>query len=365
LNPYLLAVLTAAAGVALTRITWPFFSPTPFAPVFAAVAISTHWGHWRAGVVAMNMAAVGAVLLFPTTGPQGWRPVTLVAFMVVSAVGCALIAGRNRATAALRASESELRKTIEELRASEEAVRQAHKLEAIGHLAAGVAHNFNNVLTATIGYAEVLEDPSSSSETRRDAMAEIRKATERGAFLSRQLLTFGRRHSARATRVLIDQTVLGLRDKFARVSREDIELQISARTEGASVLIDPRDLEQMLFNLVLNARDALPAGGRIRIEAAMETIDDPTNNPAVVPGSYVCLRVCDNGTGMSADAQAHLFEPFFTTKDVGEGTGLGLPFVHGVAEHGGGFVVVETAAGRGTTVSVYLPPIREAVSAPG
>ena len=184
MNPYFLAILTAAAGVALTRVTWPFFSPTPFAPVFAAVAISTHWGHWRAGVVAMITAAVGAVLLFPTTGPQPWRPMTLVAFVVVSVVGCALIAGRNRATAALRASESELRKTIEELRASEEAVRQAHKLEAIGHLAAGVAHNFNNLLTVTVGYAEVLEDRSSSDEMRRMAMAEIRTATDRGASLS-------------------------------------------------------------------------------------------------------------------------------------------------------------------------------------
>ena len=355
MNPYFLAVLTAAAGVALTRVTWPFFSPTPFAPVFAAVAISTHWGHWRAGVVAMITAAVGALLLFPTTGPQAWRPMTLVAFVVVSIVGCALIAGRNRATAALRASESELRKAIEELRVSEEAVRQAHKMEAIGHLAAGVAHNFNNLLTVTVGYAEVLEDPSSTDDMRCAAMAEIRKATDRGASLSHQLLTFSRRHAARATRVPIDETVLGLRDKFARVSTPDIDLQISSQTEGASVLIDTRDLEQMLLNLVLNARDALPFGGRIHVDAAMETIDE-SNNPAIVPGPYVRLRVRDNGVGMSPEAQAHLFEPFFTTKEVGEGTGLGLPFVHGVAEHAGGFVVVQTEPTKGTAVSVYLPP---------
>ena len=355
MNSYFLAVLTAAAGVALTWVTWPFFSPTPFAPVFAAVAISTHWGHWRAGMVAMITAALGAVLLFPTTGPQAWRPMTLVAFAVVSIVGCALIAGRNRATAALRASESELRRTIEELRASEEAVRQAHKIEAIGHLAAGVAHNFNNLLTVTVGYAEVLEDPSSSDEMRRMAMAEIRTATDRGASLSHQLLTFSRRHSARAVRVPVDETVLGLRDKFARIMREDTHVEISCHT-GAAVVIDPRDLQQMLLNLVMNARDALPFGGRIYVEGAVETVAAAPGHPAIEPGTYVRLRVRDNGVGMSPETQAHLFEPFFTTKEVGEGTGLGLPFVHGVAQHAGGFVVVQTEANAGTTVSVYLPP---------
>lgn len=347
--------MTAAAGVALTWLTWPFFSPTPFAPVFAAVAISTHWGHWRAGMAAMITAATGAVLLFPTTGPRAWEPMTLVAFAVVSIVGCALIAGRNRATAALRASESELRRTIEELRASEEAVRQAHKIEAIGHLAAGVAHNFNNLLTVTVGYAEVLEDPASSDEMRRTAMAEIRSATDRGASLSRQLLTFSRRHDARALRVAVDETVLGLRDKFARLLGEATHLEITSHT-GAAVVIDPTDLQQMLLNLVMNARDALPSGGRISVDGAMETVAAAPDHPTIVSGVYVRLRVRDNGVGMSPDAQEHLFEPFFTTKDVGEGTGLGLPFVHGVAQHAGGFVLVETAANTGTTVSVYLPP---------
>lgn len=355
MNPYLLAVLTAAAGLALTWATWPFFSPTPFAPVFAAVAISTHWGHWRAGFLAILIAAAGAVLLFPTSGPQPWRPMTLAAFLVVSLVGCLAIAGRNRASAALQASESELRKTLEELRVSEEAVRQAHKLEAIGHLAAGVAHNFNNLLTVTVGYAEVLEDPSSSDDMRRTAMAEIRNATERGSSLARQLLTFSRRHDARVARVPVDETVLGLRDKFARLIREDTYLDIASQT-GADVLIDPLDLQQMLLNLVMNARDALPFGGQILVEGAIEAIDDVRGKPAIVQGTYVRLRVRDNGIGMSAEAQAHLFEPFFTTKEVGEGTGLGLPFVHGVARHAGGFVVVQTAQNQGTTVSVYLPP---------
>ena len=356
MNPYFLAVLTAGAGIVLTWVTWPFFSPTPFAPVFAAVAISTHWGHWRAGLLAIILAAAGAVLLFPTSGPQPWRPMTLAAFVLVSIVGCAAIAGRNRASAALQASEAELRKTLEELRVSEEAVRQAHKIEAIGHLAAGVAHNFNNLLTVTVGYAEVLEDPSSSDDMRRTAMEEIRKATDRGASLAHHLLTFSRRHDARIARVPVDEAVLGLRDKFARVIQHGTRLDLVSHTDGAAVQIDPLDLQQVLLNLVMNARDALPFGGQIHVDGAIETIVDTGGNPAVVPGPYVRLRVRDNGIGMSPEAQAHLFEPFFTTKEVGEGTGLGLPFVHGVTHHAGGFVVVQTEPNKGTCVSVYLPP---------
>jgi signal transduction histidine kinase len=287
---------------------------------------------------------------------------TLPAFVIVSIVGCAAIAGRNRASAALRASESELRRTLEELRLSEEAVRQAHKVEAIGLLAAGVAHNFNNLLTVTVGYAEVLEDPASTEEMRRTAMEEIRKATDRGASLAHHLLTFSRRHAARMARVPVDDTVLGLRDKFARVLRQGTRLDLTSHTDGASILIDPLDLHQVLLNLVMNARDALPSGGQIHVDGAMETIDDSRGNPAVVPGPYVRLRVRDNGTGMSAEAQAHLFEPFFTTKEVGEGTGLGLPFVHGVVHHAGGFVVVETEQNKGTCVSVYLPPVAPAAA---
>jgi two-component system cell cycle sensor histidine kinase/response regulator CckA len=354
-RPYALACIATAAGVALTRFTWPIFSSTPYAPVFAAVAIATHWGSGRAGLLAIALAAAGAATVFPT-GSRAWDPPVIAGFVAVGLIGNRLIAGRNKATVALRQSEAQLRATLEHLRESEETVRRAQKSEAIGQLAAGVAHNFNNLLTITMGYAEVLEDPQVEDDFRRTAIREIRRATDRGATLARQMLAFGRRHDPKVTRVAVDRTLEGVRDMLDRVIREDIGLTIRAGAHAA-VLIDPHDLEQAIFNLVLNARDALREGGDITVETSVETIapGDRRRDPAVAPGEYVCVRVTDNGIGMSPDVRAHLFEPFFTTKEVGEGTGLGLAFVDGVARHAGGFVHVDTEPGRGTTLSVYLP----------
>jgi two-component system cell cycle sensor histidine kinase/response regulator CckA len=354
---FVLALLSTAAALAVTRLTWPFFTPTPFAPLFAAVAITTHWGSAPAGVAVIVLGTLGAAATFPTAGSHPWNPLTLPAFVLVALIGNFLIAARNRATAALRESEAQLRATLEHLRESEESLRRAQKVEAIGQLAAGVAHNFNNLLTITMGYADILEEDGADAAQRRTAIQEIRTATTRGATLARQMLTFGRRHDPKMARVALDSTIAKISDMLTRVLREDIRLTITAGS-GGLVLIDPHDLEQVILNLVFNARDALPDGGEIEVTSFVATVaaDDSRRVAPAEPGDYVCVRVRDNGVGMSADAQAHLFEPFFTTKEVGEGTGLGLAFVHGVAQHAGGFVTVQTAAGSGTTVSVYLPP---------
>ena len=361
IRPYVLAVVTTTAALALTRSTWPFFAPTPYAPAFAAVAIATHWGNGRAGLLAILLTAAGTVLVFPTTGPRPWSPYTLVAFAAVGVVGSRAIAGRNKATVALRESEAQLRATLAHLRESEKILQRAQQMEAVGQLAAGVAHNFNNLLTITMGYADVLDDASADEEMRRTAIREIRRATDRGATLARQMLAFGRRHDPKVTRVAVDRTVAGLRDMLDRVVREDIIVTIRTAAR-AVVVIDPHDLEQLVFNLVINSRDALPDGGEIEVSTAVETIraGDRRGDPAIKPGEFACVRVRDNGIGMSEEVRAHLFEPFFTTKEVGEGTGLGLAFVHGVAVHAGGFVDVDSAPGRGTTVSVYLPAELEA-----
>ncbi|HYT66558.1 MAG TPA: ATP-binding protein [Vicinamibacterales bacterium] len=352
LRAYGLAVLATAAGLALTRVTWPFFSPTPFAPVFAAVAASTHWGSGRAGLLAILLSAVGAALMFPAIGP-----VMLAAFVGVALVGNRLIAGRNRASAALRASEAQLRATLDHLRASEDTIRRAQKMEAVGQLAAGVAHNFNNLLTITMGYTDTLLDRDADEEHNRIAIQEIRKATERGAALTRQLLAFGRKHDPRPERIDLGRALEDLREMLTRVIREDIRLTIAIGPEPASIMIDPFDLEQVMFNLVINARDALPLGGTIYLDVGRQRLEqDALVEQAVAPGEYVSLRVRDDGIGMAQDVQSHLFEPFFTTKEVGEGTGLGLAFVHGIAQHAGGFVTIDSAPGKGTTVSMFLPP---------
>lgn len=352
----MLAVLMTTAGVVLTRVTWPVFSSAPYAPVFAAVAIATHWGNGRAGLLSIALGAIGILVAFSPGGDFAWNPVSVVVYVGVGLIGSRLIDGRNRATAALRASEAELRATLVSVRESEERIRRAQKMEAVGQLAAGVAHNFNNLLQVTMGYTDLLLEEQEDADVRL-AATEIRRTTDRGAALTRQLLAFGRKHTPRVARIQLGATIAALTDMLTRVIREDIQLTTDVAQEH-SVVIDPHDLEQVVINLVINARDAMPLGGAIHLALDTETVDaaSDADGHAVEPGTYVRLRVRDNGVGMTADVQAHLFEPFFTTKEVGEGTGLGLAFVQGVARQAGGFVTIETAPQQGTTVSFYLPP---------
>jgi signal transduction histidine kinase len=362
-KPYGLAVLVTLLGVVLTRVTWPLFTSAPYAPVFLGVAIATHWGTGRAGLLAIVLSAAGLLVAFPPGGDFSWNPISVAVYVIVAVVGSRLIDGRNRATAALRASEAELRATLESVRESEERVRRAQKMEAVGQLAAGVAHNFNNLLQVTMGYTELLLDEQEDPLVR-SAATEIRRTTERGAALTRQLLAFGRKHIPRVARIELGATVVALSGMLTRLIREDIQLTMDLAQEHA-VVIDPYDLEQVIINLVINARDAMPHGGAIHISLDTETVaaaHGPDDHP-VTAGRYVRLRVRDNGVGMSEDVQAHLFEPFFTTKEVGEGTGLGLAFVQGVARQAGGFVTIDSAPQQGTTVSVHLPPSVDPASA--
>ena len=360
------ALLVTLPAVALTWLTWPFFSPAPFAPVFGAVAIASHWGGSGPGLLSIAVGAAGLAAALPGGAPFAWNSPPLVVFVAIGLVGSRLIAGRNKATAALRESEARLRATLEEMRASEERLRRAQKMEAVGQLAAGVAHNFNNLLQVTMGYTDILMDEDRDRTLDGTAIEEIRRATERGASLTRQLLAFGRRHDSRVACVDLNQSVRGLREMLTRVVREDITLTFAFADGRAETMIDPYDVEQVIFNLVLNARDAMPSGGAIGIEVDRTTADAGIRHAdqPVSPGEYVRLRVRDNGVGMTPEVQAHLFEPFFTTKDVGEGTGLGLAFIHGIARQAHGFVTIDSALGTGTTVSVYLPLAAASAVAP-
>jgi len=356
LRAYGLAVVVTTAAVVLTRWAWPFFAATPYAPVFGAVAVASHWGSGPAGLLAIAIGFAGAFLAFPTTGPSPWHWQTSLGFLLIGFIGSRLIAGRKRAVAALRKSEAELRASLDQVHASEERLRQAHKMEAVGQLAAGVAHNFNNLLTITMGYTDVLKDPTCDDALERSAIHEIRKATERGAALTRQLLAFSRKHDAKIARVDVAAAMRQLQRMLASLVREDTALTFALPAKPATVMVDPHDFEQIALNLVMNARDALPSGGEIHVEIARDTIAAGDRRfEGAAPGDYVCLRVRDNGAGMTAEVRSHLFEPFFTTKEVGEGTGLGLAFVEGIARHAGGFTDVKTAPGEGTTMSVYFP----------
>jgi two-component system, cell cycle sensor histidine kinase and response regulator CckA len=474
---FALAVVMSIGAVVITRISWPFFADTPLIALFAAVALTTHFGSGPAGLLALGLTTAASRFAFLAGHPLPISFRSLIVFASVGLLANRILDSRNRAEARLRRSEAEFRAVWEhaalgaallsrrgqierinpalaqllgeaggastgtmwnrythpddraadhdrfarlmtdpeafyqceqryqradgtvfwgrvtvsairghdtptgalailedvtarrqaelELRVSEEQLRRAQKMQAIGQLAAGVAHNFNNLLTVTLGYVELmLERHPDQDQDRRD-LEEIHKASERGATLTRQLLAFGRRHHTKPTRIDLNIMAEDLRSMLMRVIREDIQLTIRAAPRPAVASLDPDEIEQVLLNLVINARDALPMGGRIEVEIARQTIEATSGTGAVaeVPGEYVGLRVRDNGIGMAPDVQTHLFEPFFTTKEVGQGTGLGLAFVDGIVRHSHGFITVDSAPDKGTTIAVYFPC--EGDAAPG
>ena len=262
----------------------------------------------------------------------------------------------------LEARHREQQEVEANLRLSEEKLRQSQTLEAVGQLAAGIAHNFNNLLTVTAGYTDLLLASHTAADQDRADLEEISKATRRGAALTRQLLAFSRKHDPAPTRVDLNHAIDDLREILTRLIREDIRLTIELTSTPMPVFIDPHDLEQVILNLVLNARDALPSGGDIQVDTArvpIGTTDSRLDVP-VTPGEYVRLRVRDNGVGMTSEVRAHLFEPFFTTKEVGKGTGLGLASVYGIVRQSRGFIDLDSSPGAGTTFGVYIPMTSEA-----
>jgi signal transduction histidine kinase len=249
------------------------------------------------------------------------------------------------------------------LRDREDQLRQAQKMEAIGRLAGGVAHDFNNLLTAIIGYTDVVSERVTADEQTRRDVGEIRKAADRAAALTRQLLAFGRKQFLHPEVLDLNDTVNGLMQMLPRVIGEHNQTVARLSPGLWRVTADPSQMEQVLVNLVLNGRDAMPMGGTITIETAnvdLTAARIASDAVTLPPGPYVMLSVSDTGTGMDADTRAHAFEPFFTTKPKGKGTGLGLATVYGIVDQSGGAITIQTALGHGTSVRIYLP----AVSAP-
>ena len=246
---------------------------------------------------------------------------------------------------------------ITERRALEERLQQAEKIESVGRLAGGIAHDFNNLLTAMLGYTELLLASHTGDSSARADLEEIQKAGQRAAALTNQLLAFSRKQVLVPKDVDLNSALTGLRGMLSRLIREDISLELTVSPEPALIRIDPNQVEQVVLNLVLNARDALPTGGRIRIEVAAVAAGKETGDPQMPAGNYVRLRVADNGVGMPAEVRAHIFEPFFTTKEVGKGTGLGLASVYGIVRQSNGFISVESEPGAGSAFTMHFPAV--------
>jgi two-component system, cell cycle sensor histidine kinase and response regulator CckA len=260
---------------------------------------------------------------------------------------------------------TERERAREALQRTEEQLRQAQKMEAIGRLAGGVAHDFNNILTVIVSYASMLEDAHDAGDQRRDDVAEIRRAAERANAITRQLLTLSR-HSIVAPQSLdLAEVVAGFVPMLRRLVGEQVTL-VAPRNKVPPVIADRGQIEQVLMNLVVNARDAMPTGGRLTIETSELILDDEAASVrAMRPGHYALLEITDTGTGMDLETQRRIFDPFFTTKEEGKGTGLGLAIVHGIVSQAGGTVIVYSEPGHGTTFRVKLPVSNETVVAQG
>ena len=257
---------------------------------------------------------------------------------------------------------------ISDRKSLEQQLWQAQKLDALGSLAGGVAHDFNNLLTAIMGYADLLRDDLGPTSQHADDLSEILKACARATALTRQLLAFSRRQPFEPKPLRLDERVVDMEKMLRRLLGPPIRLVTATDADLAAISADPNQIEQVLLNLAVNSRDAMPNGGTLTVETRNVRIDEPyVHGAGTVPaGSYVMLAVSDTGTGMSQETLAHLFEPFFTTKEKGKGTGLGLSTVYGIVKQSQGHVIVYSEQGIGTTFRCYFPmsDVRPRVSRP-
>jgi two-component system, cell cycle sensor histidine kinase and response regulator CckA len=242
----------------------------------------------------------------------------------------------------------------------EEQLRASQKMEAIGRLAGGISHDFNNLLTVILSYAQLIEEAVSDNGAVSADVTELRRASERAGELTRQLLAYSRQQLMKPTNLDLDRAVADMATMLRRVIGEDIALTLVPGPRAATVRADAGQIEQVIVNLAVNARDAMPGGGTLTIATTSAELDDSVGDlwgVRVVPGPYVVLSVTDTGQGMDKETQRRIFEPFFTTKDLGRGTGLGLATVYGIVKQSGGYIWAESAPDRGTTFRVYLPQI--------
>ena len=254
---------------------------------------------------------------------------------------------------------SSIARDITERKRLEADLLQSQKMDAVGHLAGGIAHDFNNILTVIVGYSDLLMSQIAETQPQHKHLAQIRKAADFAAALTGQLLAFSRRQALNPRVFTLNDTVRDLQKILQRVIGEDIKVATDLRAKLGQIRADPGQIEQVLLNLCVNARDAMPRGGSIRIATTDITyaLDDPDAEASMPAGEYVKLTITDTGSGIPPEVLKHIFEPFFTTKEKGHGTGLGLATCYGIVKQSGGFISLQTAVGEGTTFSIFLPRV--------
>jgi PAS domain S-box-containing protein len=275
------------------------------------------------------------------------------------------IYGDRRARLVVANDVTERRRTELALLASQEQLRQSQKMEAVGSLAGGIAHDFNNLLTAILGYCDLALEGIPGDSTASEDVAEVRRAAQRAAELTHQLLAFSRRQVLKPRVFALGTTLEQTEKILRRLISENIALEISACPEQPLVCADPTQVEQVILNLAVNARDAMPRGGRLHLATGAVTFDEShaTAGATLPAGTYAMLAVSDTGTGIAPEIRDRLFEPFFTTKPRGQGTGLGLATVYGIMQQSGGGIEVASVPGIGTTFVLYFPLASEESSA--
>jgi signal transduction histidine kinase/ActR/RegA family two-component response regulator len=354
-------LLVTGSVVAVCLVRWALHpileERVPYVLFLAASAAAARWAGWKAGAAATLLSLVAATFLFvqPPGGLSVGEPAQILSallFAGAAAVIVGAIAAERAARLQVEERDARLRQELAEKQGLERELAEAHRLESIGRLAGGVAHDFNNMLAVILGSVQLLE----ARPEERELIESIDLAAKRGAGLTRQLLGFARRQMMEVGPMTLNDAVEDCLKLAQRVIPEDIRLTTELRDGPWTFEGDRAQIQQVLLNLVTNARDAIPSGGTIKLTTENVTLDQEfaRKNPEVTPGEYVRLTVSDDGAGMSEELRRRIFEPFFTTKGRA-GTGLGLAVSYGIVKQLNGHISVQSAPGRGTQFDVYWP----------
>src|SRR5688500_4494028 len=350
----LLAVLIASSQLLFGL--WGAFADrnVPIAFLFFPIVgwAGLRFGPRGAASVTALIAGFSIVVAGLRIGPFAVFPVEFVHFLLFAFLSLGSLSGLLLAAIMAERDDAMQKRLL-----LEEQLRHSQKMEAVGRLAGGIAHDFNNLLTAIIGYTEIVLHGLDPKDERRADAEEIARAAMRAADLTRQMLAFSRRQVLQPKVIDLNKALTKVEPMLRRMIGEDIVMTVSGRGANAFVRVDPGQVEQVVMNLVVNARDAMPHGGRLNVETGSAMLDEAAvaDMPDAQPGDYVVLSVSDTGVGMPPEVRARIFEPYFTTKDVGKGTGLGLSTAYGIVRQSDGHIAVSSELGSGTTFRIFLP----------